>query len=45
MKIADELVETLFMGIVFAVSLGSALAFGLGGKDAAGQFIDRITRK
>jgi hypothetical protein len=45
MKIADELVQTLFMGIVFALALGSALAFGLGGKDAAGRYIDQLTRK
>lgn len=45
LRIADELVQTLFMGIVFALSLGSALAFGLGGKDAAGRFIDQLTRK
>lgn len=45
MKIADELVETLFMGIVFALSLGAGLAFGLGGKDAAGRYIDEMTKK
>jgi len=45
LKIADELVETLFMGIVFALSLGSALAFGLGGRDAAGRQIDKWTQK
>ena len=45
MKIADELVQTLFMGIVFALSLGGALAFGLGGKDAAGRYIDHLTKK
>jgi len=45
MKIADELVDTLFMGIVFALSLGAALAFGLGGKDAAGRYIDELTKK
>ena len=42
--IADELVEILFMGIVFALSLGSGLAFGLGGRDAAGRYIDSMTR-
>lgn len=44
LSIADELVETLFMGIVFALSLGAGLAFGLGGKDAAARYIDRMTR-
>ena len=45
LSIADELVETLFMGIVFALSLGLGLAFGLGGKDAAARYIDRMTNK
>jgi len=45
MKIADELVQILFMGIVFTLSLGSALAFGLGGRDAAGRYIDHLTKK
>jgi hypothetical protein len=33
LQIADELVQTIFMGVVFALSLGLGLAFGLGGKD------------
>ncbi len=45
LQIADELVETLFMGIVFALSLGAGLAFGLGGKDAAGRFIEHVTKR
>jgi small-conductance mechanosensitive channel len=45
LQIADELVETLFMGIVFALSLGAGLAFGLGGKDAAGRYIDDFAKK
>lgn len=45
LQIADELVQTLFMGVVFALSLGAGLAFGLGGKDAAGRYIDGITKK
>jgi len=32
------------MGIVFALSLGSGLAFGLGGRDAAGRYIDKMTK-
>jgi hypothetical protein len=43
LSIADELVETLFMGIVFALSLATGLAFGLGGKDAAAAYIHRMT--
>jgi hypothetical protein len=45
LQIADELVEILFMGIVFALSLGSGLAFGLGGRDAAGRYIDKVTKQ
>lgn len=45
LQIADELINTLFMGIVFALSLGTGLAFGLGGRDAAGRYIDRMTQK
>lgn len=45
LQIADELIGTLFTGIVFALSLALGLAFGLGGKDAAGRYVDRVTRK
>lgn len=45
LQIADELVQTLFMGIVFALSLGAGLAFGLGGRDTAGRYIEQMTRK
>lgn len=44
LEIAPELVEVLFMGIVFAASLAFGLAFGLGGKDAAQRYINDITR-
>ncbi|MBY0309642.1 hypothetical protein K2Q16_00630 [Patescibacteria group bacterium] len=40
LKIAPELIQILFSGMVFAASLGLGLAFGLGGKDAAGRLID-----
>lgn len=43
LSIADELVETLFTGIIFALSLGFGLAFGLGGKEAAARYINRMT--
>jgi len=45
LQIADELVQTLFMGIVFAVSLGLGLAFGLGGRDTAARYLDEMTKK
>src|SRR5687767_1018632 len=37
--VAQELVNTLFMGFVFALALAAALAFGLGGRDTAGQIV------
>jgi hypothetical protein len=32
----------LFTGVVFAVSLALGLAFGLGGRDAAARFIEKV---
>lgn len=43
LAIAPELVQTLFMGIVFGASLAFGLAFGLGGKEAASQYIRKLT--
>lgn len=43
LQIAPELVQTLFMGIVFASSLAFGLAFGLGGQEAARKYIADIT--
>ena len=43
LQIAPELVETLFMGIIFSASLAFALAFGLGGRDAAAKYISKMT--
>ena len=37
--IATTLVNTLFMGLVFAVALALGLAFGLGGRDTAAQIV------
>lgn len=45
LQIADELIETLFIGVVFALSLGTGLAFGLGGKDAAARYINELTKR
>lgn len=45
LNIASELIQPLFMGIVFAISLALGLAFGLGGKDAASRVIDSISKK
>jgi len=37
-----DYMSILFSGIVAMLALGSAIAFGLGAKDAAGRFIDRL---
>lgn len=42
LRIAQGLVEVLFTGVVFALSLGLGLAFGLGGKDAAARVIEKM---
>jgi small-conductance mechanosensitive channel len=44
LEIAPELVQTLFMGVVFALALALGLSFGLGGKDAAARYIDDLTK-
>jgi len=37
--IATELVNTLFMAVVGALALGAGLAFGLGGRETAGEIL------
>jgi len=37
--IAQELVNTLFMGFIGALALAAGLAFGLGGRDTAGKIV------
>ena len=37
--IAQELVNTLFMGFIGALALAAGLAFGLGGRETAGQIV------
>lgn len=44
LEIAPELVQMLFMGIVFAASLAFGLAFGLGGRSAAERYVNEMTR-
>ena len=39
--IAPGLIQTLFTGVVIAVSLAVGLSFGLGGQEAAAQFIEK----
>lgn len=45
LKIAESLVQTLFTGLIFAISLALGLAFGLGGRDHASKFISRYTER
>ncbi len=40
--IASDFVQTLFTGVVIALSLAFGLAFGLGGKEAAARTIEKI---
>lgn len=40
--VAEGYMNTLFAGIVGMLALGGALAFGLGGKDAAGRLLSRL---
>jgi len=40
--IATEFVQTLFTGLVVAISLAFGLAFGLGGKEAAARAIEKV---
>ena len=40
--IATAFSQTLFTGVVIAVSLALGLSFGLGGQEAAGRFIERL---
>jgi hypothetical protein len=43
--VAQELVNTLFMGFVGALALAAGLAFGLGGRDTAGQIVNNWYRR
>lgn len=45
LKIAPELVQMLFAGLVFALSLALGLSFGLGGRETAARYLERITRR
>lgn len=43
LNVASAFVQTLFTGIVVAISLALGLSFGLGGKDAAARYIERVS--
>lgn len=40
--VATAFVQTLFTGVIVALSLGFGLAFGLGGQQAAASYIERL---
>ena len=40
--IAVSFINTLFTGIIIAISLALGLAFGLGGQDAAARYIEKV---
>lgn len=40
--IAGPFVQTLFTGFIAMISIAGGLAFGLGGKDAAARFVERL---
>lgn len=42
LEVATAFVQTLFTGIVVAVSLALGLAFGLGGQDAAARYLEKV---
>lgn len=42
LNIASSMLNTLFAGIVVALSLGFGLAFGLGGQDAAARYLEHL---
>lgn len=43
--IARELVNAIIYGVIFALSLGFGLAFGLGGKDTVAKFVEDLRKK
>lgn len=45
LRIAQGLVEVLFTGVVFAISLAIGLSFGLGGRDAAANVLEKMRNK
>lgn len=42
LQIAQGILQTLFTGVVVALSLAFGLAFGLGGQDAASSFLSKV---
>jgi hypothetical protein len=43
--IASDLIRILFAGVVASIALAAGLAFGLGGKEAAREVLEKISKK
>jgi hypothetical protein len=44
LNVASYLIQTLFTGFVALFAIAGGLAFGLGGKDAAGEFVNKLKK-
>ncbi|OQX51298.1 hypothetical protein B5M47_01145 [candidate division CPR3 bacterium 4484_211] len=44
LKIAEQMVNTLFTGLVAMIAIAGGLAFGLGGKDLAAEILEAIKK-
>jgi hypothetical protein len=42
LQILNNFIQPLFIGIIAAISLALGLSFGLGGKEAAGRYIEKV---
>ncbi len=45
LKVAPDLLRILFAGFVAMLAVAGGLAFGLGGKDAAKEIVDKLSKK
>jgi uncharacterized SAM-binding protein YcdF (DUF218 family) len=43
--VAQDLIRIFFTGIVAMIAIAGGLAFGLGGKDAAKELLDTLTKR
>jgi len=44
LNVASYLIQTLFTGFVVLIAIAGGLAFGLGGKDSAAEFINKVKK-
>jgi hypothetical protein len=42
LEILNNFIQPLFIGIIAAISLALGLSFGLGGRDAAARYIEKV---